>query len=85
MYISAQDQEQMKCTKETCHNNPGPSESERGGEGREVPPKTILSNLVTLSQPGGQIIPTTLLLVSRIFRPSYGPVIYRVPDIVEFY
>ena len=33
----------------------------------------ILTDQLTLSQPGGQIMPTTLLLPHRIFRPSYGP------------
>ena len=39
------------------------------------PPLPILADQVTLSNSGGQIMPTTLLLAPlvRNFRPSYGP------------
>ena len=40
---------------------------------RGIPPPQILTNQSTLSQPGGGIMPTTLLFAPRIFRPSYGP------------
>ena len=33
----------------------------------------IFADQLTLSQPGRQIMPTTLLLAPRILRPSYGP------------
>ena len=39
-----------------------------------APPPIVLGRLI-LSQPGGQIMPTTLLLDPRIFRTSLGPVI----------
>ena len=42
-----------------------------GVSGAIAPPPP---NQLTLSQPGRQIIPTTLLLIPRIFRPAYGPV-----------
>ena len=50
--------------------------SELGGAGGAL---LILVDQLTLSQPGGQIMPTTLLLapLPRIFRPSYGPVSFR--------
>ena len=44
---------------------------EQGGGGN--PPPQILAYQLTLLQSGGQIIPTTLILTPRIFRPSYGP------------
>ena len=45
------------------------------GEDKGVaqPHPHILADQLTLSQPGGQIMPATLLLDPRIFRPSYGP------------
>ena len=47
----------------------------------------ILADQLTLSQPGGQIIPTTLLLAPPIFRPSYGPgmvgYLYWLPSTVQ--
>ena len=47
--------------------------SQAGGRGaRAPPPLPFLEDLLTLSQPGGQIMPTTLL-TPQIFRPSYGP------------
>ena len=38
----------------------------------------ILADQLTIFQPGGggQIMATKLLLAPRIFKPSYGPVIY---------
>ena len=40
-------------------------------------PQIVPDHLI-LSQPGGQVMPTTLLLDPRIFRTSFGPVIYVV-------
>ena len=37
-----------------------------GGGGYAPPPFQLLANLVTLFQPGGQIMPTTLLLPSGL-------------------
>ena len=47
--------------------------SEQGGMGQSPP--LILADQVTLSNSGGQIMPTALLLAPlvRNFRPSYGP------------
>ena len=43
-----------------------------GGAGRTLASQILVDQL-TLSQPVGQIMPTPLLLVPQIFRPSYGP------------
>ena len=50
------------------------------GGGHALP--SILADLLTLSQPGGQIMPASLLLapLPRIFRPSYGPASYGITD-----
>ena len=44
-----------------------------GGPGRHVPPH-FLTDQLTLSQPGGHIIPTQYYVPSRIFRPCDSPV-----------
>ena len=44
-----------------------------GGAGGAFPP-VFFAKQLTLSQPGGQIMPTTVLLAPRIFRPCDGPV-----------
>ena len=43
---------------------------------------SILADLLTLSPPGGQIMPASLLLAPppRIFRPSYGTASYGITD-----
>ena len=82
-------QEQMKCTKETCHNNLGMPEVGRG-QGGPWPPR-FLQISITISHPGGQTMPIRLLLGLITTRPPgfsdlpTGHVIYRVPKIVEFY
>ena len=49
------------------------------GGGHALP--SILADLLTLSQPGGQIMPASILLAPpRIFRPSYGPASYGITD-----
>ena len=57
----------------TLYKSTGLSEpgGDGGGGGMALP---IIADQLTLSQPGGQIMPTTLLLAPppRIFRPSYG-------------
>ena len=46
------------------------------GTGGAGPPLHILVDQLTIFQPGGQIMSIILLLApSRIFRPSYGPVL----------
>ena len=43
----------------------------RGAGGALAP--QFLAEQLTLSQPGGQIMPTTVLRAPRIFRPCDGP------------
>jgi hypothetical protein len=52
----------------------------KGPGGDRPPPPFILTNEITLSQQGVQIMPTTLLLAPPplIFRPSYGPAVATV-------
>ena len=45
----------------------------RNRGGWSPPPPQFLADQLTLSQPGGQVMPPTLLSAPRIFRPSYGP------------
>ena len=47
------------------------------GAGGGLPPSQFSAEQLTLSQPGGQIIPTTVLQAPRIFRPWYGPETYK--------
>ena len=47
-------------------------------------PPQIFTDQLTLTQPGGQIMPTTIIIPSphpRIFRPSYGPESITAADI----
>ena len=44
----------------------------KGGSGGHVPTQFLADQLI-LSQPGGHIMPTTLLCAPRIFRPCDGP------------
>ena len=44
----------------------------RGGGAISASPQNLAGQL-TLFQPWGQIMPTTLLLDPRIFKSSYGP------------
>ena len=71
-----------------CKAFEGPSElGDRGTEGQgdrgtRGPPPPIMTDQLTLFQPGmGQNMPTTLLLAPppphRIYRPSYGPSLLR--------
>ena len=55
-----------------------------GGRGGTSP--QIFADQLTLSQPGGQVMPATLLLappLPRIFRPSYGTA-YTVGEFTSF-
>ena len=48
--------------------------SQSGGLGElNTPPPNFLPETLTLSQPGGQIMLTTILRAPRIFRPCDGP------------
>ena len=47
-----------------------------GGAGRALAPPQVLAEQLTLSQPGGQISPTTVLRAPQIFRPCDGPGMY---------
>ena len=49
---------------------PGPSQAGGGGP---VPPPHFLADQLTLSQPGGHIIPTQYYVPPQIFRPCDGP------------
>ena len=40
-------------------------------------PFQILADKLNIFKPQGQVMPTTLILAHRIFRPSYGPVVNR--------
>ena len=46
-----------------------------GGEGGLKPPQ-FLADQLTLSQPGGHILPTQYYEPPQIFRPCDGPVVY---------
>ena len=50
-----------------------------GGEGA-LAPSHFLAEQLTLSQPGGQIMPPTVLRAPRIFRPCDGPVVIHPND-----
>ena len=53
--------------------------SQSGGLGElNTPPPNFLPETLTLSQPGGQIMPTSVLRAPRIFRPCDGPTVYNV-------
>ena len=59
-----------------AHNNKAEKTGllEPGGPGGMPPLPQCLADQYTLSQPGRQIMPTTLLRAPfQIFRPSYGP------------
>ena len=47
--------------------------SQAGGLVGPLAPPQFLAEQLTLSRPGGQIMPTTVLRAPRIFRPCNGP------------